>query len=126
MLPASSWNDAAFLPMASISPTRLCASAEFEWYVKITSTPRRARLTAVLRPRPRLPPVIIAVLQFPLFTISSLPGVLPGNDAVHVGEGSCGTISSEQRQPKDLSRTLGNRLRPAMLIEIGCRVAWVD
>jgi hypothetical protein len=39
-----------------------CASAAFEWYVKITSTPRQARLTAVLRPSPRLPPVMIAVL----------------------------------------------------------------
>jgi len=30
--------------------------------VKIESSPRRARLTTVLRPRPRLPPVTMAIL----------------------------------------------------------------
>src|SRR4029077_19908911 len=36
----------------------------------MTLTPRRARFTAVLRPSPRLPPVMIAALSFVVPTVS--------------------------------------------------------
>src|SRR5580698_10531273 len=78
---------------------RLCASARFEWYVKRISTPRRARLMAVLRPSPRLPPVMTAVVWFPLLLVSSLIALdqrtLPVNDAF---------LMLEQLQANDLGR----------------------
>src|SRR5271163_4162700 len=89
------------------------------------STPRRARLMAVLRPSPRLAPVMIAVLSFPLLIISSLLAVLPGNDALRVREGPGWNIIREQRQANDFHRPFGNGLCPPMLVEIGCRVAWI-
>src|SRR5277367_4022569 len=97
---------------------RLWASARFELYVKRMSTPRRARWIAVLRPSPRLPPVMIAVLLVPSLIISSVLAVLPGNDALRVREGPCWSIIGEQRQTNDLRRPFGNGLRSPMLVEI--------
>src|SRR5580658_5043366 len=88
------------------------------------STPRRARWIAVLRPSPRLAPVMIAVLSFPLLIISSLLAVLPGNDASRAREGPGWTIIREQRQANGLRRSFLNGLRPPMLVQIGCREAW--
>jgi hypothetical protein len=64
------------------------ASVWFELQVKIELTPRLARLSTMLRPIPRLPPVTMAILFFEIASFSvGISSSLVGAVVIHcVGE----------------------------------------